>query len=232
MAMMQEGELKMWNDDRGFGFIRVGPGQPDVFLHIGALTPGVRPKVGDRILFSAVPQGGGKGPRATEAAVPGARPAPRRSETAPRPRPDPARPRPSHRRDGELRPLEWSPTVVLVLALTVLCLVGAALFLPVSPIPLVLYPLASLVAFILYAKDKYRAMTGAWRVSEGTLHLVEALGGWPGAFVAQRTMRHKTIKAEYRATFWLIVAAHVGFWGLWLLSPESLTAFFHGLGSR
>ena len=37
-------------------------------------------------------------------------------------------------------------------------------------------------------------MQGAWRIREGTLHLVEALGGWPGAFLAQQTMRHKTVK--------------------------------------
>lgn len=69
--MVLEGKLKTWNDDKGFGFIRVGPGQPDVFLHISALPPGVRPLVGDRILFSTVVQGGGKGPRATEALVRG-----------------------------------------------------------------------------------------------------------------------------------------------------------------
>lgn len=130
-----------------------------------------------------------------------------------------------------LRSLERSPVVFLVLSLVVFCLVGAVSFLPFSPIPLLLYPVASLVTFVLYGKDKYRAMTGAWRISEATLHLTEALGGWPGAFVAQRTMRHKTVKVAYQVTFWLIVAAHVGFWSLWLLFPETLSSLRHWAGT-
>ena len=127
--------------------------------------------------------------------------------------------------------MERSPAALLVLSLAVFCLVGAASFLPISPIPLLLYPGASLVAFVLYGKDKYRSMIGAWRISEATLHLMEALGGWPGAFVAQRTMRHKTVKVEYQVTFWLIVAAHVGFWSLWLLFPETLLPLRHWAGT-
>jgi uncharacterized membrane protein YsdA (DUF1294 family)/cold shock CspA family protein len=225
--MLLEGDLRVWNDDKGFGFIRVGPGQPDVFLHISALPPGVRPQAGDRILFSAVAQDGGKGPRAQEALVPGRPPdqgAIRRT-SAPASRqpraPPPAR-RADRPRDMRLRSMDRSPAVFLVMALAVFCLAGAVSFAMVSPIPLILYPAASLVAFLLYAKDKYRALTGAWRISEAALHLTEALGGWPGAFVAQRTMRHKTVKAQYQATYWLIVVAHVGFWGLWLWSPETI----------
>ena len=36
------GKIKIWNDDRGFGFIRRDDGkQPDVFVHISALTEGI-----------------------------------------------------------------------------------------------------------------------------------------------------------------------------------------------
>lgn len=34
---MAAGTLKMWNADRGFGFIQDDAGGPDVFLHITAL---------------------------------------------------------------------------------------------------------------------------------------------------------------------------------------------------
>ena len=34
---MAGGTLKMWNADRGFGFIQSDAGGPDVFLHITAL---------------------------------------------------------------------------------------------------------------------------------------------------------------------------------------------------
>ena len=64
---MQEGELQRWDDARGFGFIRVGSGRPDVFVHISAFETEVRPRAGDRVLFDAVVQNERKGPRATRA---------------------------------------------------------------------------------------------------------------------------------------------------------------------
>jgi uncharacterized membrane protein YsdA (DUF1294 family) len=42
-------------------------------------------------------------------------------------------------------------------------------------------------------------------VPEATLHLAELLGGWPGAFLAQRRLRHKCSKASYQIVFWGIV---------------------------
>jgi uncharacterized membrane protein YsdA (DUF1294 family) len=44
------------------------------------------------------------------------------------------------------------------------------------------------------------------------LHLVELLGGWPGALVAQQCFRHKTRKLSYQMVVWLIVAAHQLVW--------------------
>jgi len=59
-----------------------------------------------------------------------------------------------------------------------------------------------------YAVDKRRAQAKEWRVSEGQLHLLEFLGGWPGAFLAQRRYRHKCSKSSYQFMFWLIVFAY------------------------
>lgn len=68
---------------------------------------------------------------------------------------------------------------------------------------------ASLVAYLLYAADKRRAQTpGAARTPEAVLHLWELLGGWPGALLAQRRLRHKNAKITYQFAFWLIVLAH------------------------
>jgi uncharacterized membrane protein YsdA (DUF1294 family) len=63
----------------------------------------------------------------------------------------------------------------------------------------------SAVTYWAYARDKRRAREGEWRVSEARLHLLELLGGWPGAFMAQRILRHKCSKGTYQAIFWLIV---------------------------
>ncbi len=67
-------------------------------------------------------------------------------------------------------------------------------------------PLAmSLFMFLLYRSDKRRAEAGGWRIPESTLHLGELMGGWPGAFLAQRYYRHKTAKLPYQIGFWMIV---------------------------
>ena len=229
--MRQEGELRRWDDARGFGFIRAGSNQPDIFVHISAFEAGVRPQAGDLILFDGVVQEGGKGPRATGALVKGrsadstsGSAQPRRRLAGKPQQPTQQTATPGERRNLGLQAPRWSPGVILVLSLTGFCLVGAATFLPHSPIPLLVYPLLSAAAFILYGTDKYRAIRGGWRIREGTLHLVEALGGWPGAYLAQQTLRHKTAKLSYQVAFWLIVAAHVGVWCLWFLGTDGMTA--------
>lgn len=64
------------------------------------------------------------------------------------------------------------------------------------------------LTYLTYASDKKRAQAREWRISEKRLHLLELLGGWPGAFLAQRRLRHKVSKAGYQAVFWLIVLAY------------------------
>ena len=78
------------------------------------------------------------------------------------------------------------------------------------------YALMSAVAFGLYGLDKQRAARREWRVTEGTLHLIELLGGWPGAIVAQRVFRHKWRTAPYMIVFWAIVSVHALAWMWWL----------------
>jgi len=44
----------------------------------------------------------------------------------------------------------------------------------------------SLLSYLMYWLDKEAAQSGAQRTPESTLHLVDLLGGWPGALVAQQ----------------------------------------------
>ncbi len=78
-----------------------------------------------------------------------------------------------------------------------------------SPLLVILWVLISATTYGLYALDKQRARAGEWRVPELMLHFAELIGGWPGAFLAQRRLRHKTRKLTYQLVFWLIVLAHV-----------------------
>ena len=72
----------------------------------------------------------------------------------------------------------------------------------------------SAATFLVYAADKSAAERGRWRVSERTLHLWSLLGGWPGAFLAQRALRHKTRKHEFLSRYRWTVAANCGCIGL------------------
>ena len=76
------------------------------------------------------------------------------------------------------------------------------------------YVVVSLPTFVIYGYDKSAAQKGARRIPEARLHLLELLGGWPGALVAQRVFRHKTRKVSFQIVFWLIGALHVGGWWL------------------
>lgn len=50
MADRQEGTIKMWNSERGFGFAS-REGQEDIFIHISELQNSEVLKEGDRIEF-------------------------------------------------------------------------------------------------------------------------------------------------------------------------------------
>ena len=66
----------------------------------------------------------------------------------------------------------------------------------------------SVFTYFSYRSDKRHAEAGDWRIPESTLHLMELLGGWPGAFLSQRIFRHKTSKLSYQVAFWIIVLLH------------------------
>ena len=69
--------------------------------------------------------------------------------------------------------------------------------------------LLSVVTLAFYAWDKRQATKEGWRVPEKRLHLLSVLGGWPGALLGQRWLRHKTVKTRFRVVFWLTVIGHL-----------------------
>lgn len=60
---------------------------------------------------------------------------------------------------------------------------------------------SSLIAFCLFAYDKFRAGRGGSRVSEFHLALIGALGGWPGGLAAMLLFRHKTVKFTFQLKY-------------------------------
>ncbi|AVR96536.1 DUF1294 domain-containing protein [Pseudoduganella armeniaca] len=68
----------------------------------------------------------------------------------------------------------------------------------------------NLLTYVVYARDKAAARAGRRRTPENTLLLLGLLGGWPGALVAQRRLRHKTAKTSFQLRFWLTVIVNLG----------------------
>lgn len=83
------------------------------------------------------------------------------------------------------------------------------------------YAALSLLTLLMYAWDKSATRHRARRISETTLHGLALLGGWPGAWLAQVWLRHKSRKQPFRTWFWLTVAANLAVLALllWRLGP-------------
>jgi len=98
----------------------------------------------------------------------------------------------------------------LLLLAALLILPAVALHrVPIEAWKTALYVLTvSLMTYTAYASDKRRARTNAWRIPEAHLHLLELLGGWPGAWLAQQRLRHKCSKNRYQFVFWSIILIH------------------------
>lgn len=191
--MRQQGNLSTWKDEQGYGFITPEGGGERVFLHINALTGRTRrPQENDLISYELTRDRQGR-PQATAAAFVGQ---PKRQE----------------RRHGNPLPLLFTAGFAILLAATVFAgrLPGLVLW---------LYTGASLFAYIAYALDKSAARRNAWRTQESTLHLLALVGGWPGALAAQRLLRHKSAKTEFKLVFWATVVLNCTALG-WLASAQ------------
>lgn len=52
--------------------------------------------------------------------------------------------------------------------------------------------IVNLIAYILYATDKYKSKKTGWRISERALIISALVGGSVGALLAMKMFRHKT----------------------------------------
>jgi uncharacterized membrane protein YsdA (DUF1294 family)/cold shock CspA family protein len=208
---IRSGKLTKWKDDRGFGFIQPADGSQEVFLHISEVKDATRrPQENDTIYYHPVADSNGK-MRAGSAFILGAR-----NKSSPATRTVLPNTQPNDAALYNRFPL------IEVILLAILPLFGALHFtwITKNPLPLGLYPIMSIVTYVLYASDKVRAQTNSWRIPERTLHLCELGGGWLGGFIAQRMLRHKCKKESYQIVFWAIVAIHFIGWLLWLLNSH------------
>ncbi len=62
---------------------------------------------------------------------------------------------------------------------------------------LLYFLIANLVGFFAMGIDKFKAKRGYWRIPEGTLIMITALGGGIGTLLGMYTFRHKTKKLKF-----------------------------------
>jgi uncharacterized membrane protein YsdA (DUF1294 family)/cold shock CspA family protein len=218
-ALELRGVLKTWDDAKGCGFISPEEGYGEVFLHISAVRGDRRPAVGDELLFISSMDRKGR-QRAEHARIQGGsafdeRSFRRKQKRVPDAAPVQKRPERRTRRPGSIQYLPLKLTVFI--AACILPGLGLALMTSAGQFgPLVAYVLFSVVAYFMFFDDKRRAFKKKRRVPEAFLHLVELLGGWPGALVSQQRFRHKTRKLSYQGLCWLIVFIHQFVWAEYL----------------
>ena len=193
MSSRREGKLELWNDKRGFGFIRADDGDR-LFVHISAIGRiATRPMAGDAVSFATGAGRDGK-PAAMAVIIKGANPVDRSIERRGAPPPK-----------AELRDY-----LRIGGACAIVALVFGALILDRAPLWFAgVYLGLGLVSALAYADDKGSARAGHWRVSELRLHFVDLVGGIAGGLVAQVLLRHKTAKPSFATTTTAIWLLHV-----------------------
>ncbi|HEY3038809.1 MAG TPA: cold shock and DUF1294 domain-containing protein [Pyrinomonadaceae bacterium] len=196
--MRYQGNITDWKDDKGFGFVTPNGGGPRVFVHIKSFSNRQRRPVGNELVTYELTSDARGRPQGVNIAFVGDRLS-SSSSIAPGP-----------------------GVGALVFAAVFLAFVVGVVATGKLPfVVLIAYLTVSCVTYLAYAFDKAAALKGQWRTPETTLHVFSLVGGWPGAMLAQRTLRHKTQKQSFQITYWVTVVLNCVALG-WLLSPSGM----------
>lgn len=202
MGAKFQGTLTNWNDDRGFGFIKPDGGGQDIFVNIKAFgRVSERPTNGAKLSFEVELGAEGK-KRATRVEY-------IRSAGAIGQRTQPAK-RSRRPASAASTGASWPVLALVSFAIFAVLYAWATFRWGVHYYVLLGYLALSGWTYVMYMHDKTAAKLGEWRVSEGGLHLLGLLGGWPGANLAQHVLRHKSKKTSFRVKHWVMVCLNLG----------------------
>lgn len=180
--MRYEGKIVKWDDDKGFGFIRATQNSKDVFLHISQIHRlKKRPVINDLVSYDIVIDETGRF-RAANVCYVLDKANKNRSTSA---------------------SFSYSFLIFIFLFLTFVIERSLKGFLP-PWFPLLVLG-ANLITFLYYYQDKISALKNDWRTSENTLHWFSLIGGWGGAYIAQKIFKHKHKKQSFMLTYKLTV---------------------------
>jgi uncharacterized membrane protein YsdA (DUF1294 family)/cold shock CspA family protein len=185
--MRLKGTITAWNDEKGFGFITPEGGGERVFIHINALMRRqARPQGSETVTYEL---GFDTRQRLCAEKV---------------------------RYENSLLRLSGLKLATLASIGFIAALLGLAVAGVIPWWIFIFYISVSFLTLLEYAFDKHKARQKKWRTPEATLHVLELLGGWLGALIAQYVFRHKNRKVSFQFSFWVIVAIHICFW-IWFL---------------
>ncbi len=196
LSTKQQGHIKKWQDDKGFGFIETAAGE-SLFFHVSAFKAQRRPEVGEQVVFTVGQDNQGRlqAKDVQELSFVQQKMAQKNSQIRQR----------NHKRSAQAE-FEAGQKKRLFLGIGFYAvLVLLTVMNKLSWLVLAWYAVLGIITYGMYAKDKAAAQSGDWRTPESTLHLLSALGGWVGAMVAQTYLRHKSQKPEFRITYYLTV---------------------------
>ena len=182
MAHKQQGHIKKWQDDKGFGFIETAAGE-SVFFHVSAFKAQRRPEIGEQVVFTVGQDNQGRlqAKDVQELSFVQQKMAQKNQKIRQR----------NHKRSAQAE-FEAGQKKRLFLGIG---FYGVVILLAVmnklSWLVIAWYVILGVITYGMYAKDKAAAQNGDWRTPESTLHLLSTLGGWVGALVAQTYLRHK-----------------------------------------
>lgn len=195
------GKVTEWHDDRGYGFLQPQAGGARLFFHIRHYQQqGRRPEIGEWVRYTAVAGRDGQ-------------PAARHVR---RVTPPSASARANAQAPGV--PTGWNggwPAWAVLLSYAA-ALAWATTHSVLHDWAVIAVLVMSAATWIAYMLDKRAAGRNAQRTPETTLHLLELLGGWPGALIAQRSLHHKNRKRSYQIAFWCVVWIHCAVLAAWV----------------
>ena len=219
MASKQQGQVKKWQDDKGFGFIETENGD-SVFFHINEFkAPRRRPDIGEQVVFTLGQdnQGRMQAKDVQELEFVQQKMSQKNKQIRQR----------NHKRSAQAEFEAGQKKRLFLGAGFYGVLILLAIMDKLNWLVVGWYAALGIITYAMYAKDKAAAQSGNWRTPESTLHLLSALGGWVGAMVAQTYLRHKSQKAEFRAVYYLTVVINMA--GLLFLIAGGDMSFLKGL---
>ena len=67
----------------------------------------------------------------------------------------------------------------------------------------------TIVTFLVYGIDKWKAKQGSWRISEATLLILAVIGGSIGALLGMKVWHHKTMHKKFKYGLPLILLVQI-----------------------